>query len=71
MLEACHRFLSFVLGIQVINPWRMHEGYDNRFVCVSVCLLPRKLLHTSFFRWNSGVIRLSVLFSTYALRGFC
>ena len=25
---------------QIINPWRMREGYGSRSVCLSVCLLP-------------------------------
>ena len=48
----------------------MCKGYGSRSVCECVCLLPCQLLHTSFIRWKSGVIRLSVLLSMYVLCGF-
>ena len=50
-------------GIQsgsIINPQRMHEGYDSRFMCVCY--------HTScYIRWKQGAVRLSMAFSIYAL----
>ena len=59
---------------ELINPWHIREGYGSRSVSVSVCLCvcyhANCYIRTLFFRQNSGVIRLSVLFSTYALCGF-
>ena len=50
-----------------INPRHMHKGYGSHSVCVCYhadCYI------SYFFHRNLGVIRLSVLFLTYALCGF-
>ena len=65
IMNVMHNQIVISLHEFLINPRHMHEGYSSHHVCLSVATLTATYL--IFFHRNSGVIRLSVLFSTYTL----
>ena len=52
-----HRWYLILVHV----PW----GYGNRFVCVSVCLLPRNLLPISYLHWKQSFIWSFLVFSRF------